>query len=87
MPIIRKDTEAAVSKASFTVGVNIVLTGSKKLTPEQQEKLLSVPAVRVLVVDAQDPENVLVDTEVPAREFSTGSVGYGLSLRDVEFKK
>ena len=43
--------------------------------------------VRVLIVDANDPENVLVDAEVPAREFSTGSVGYGLNLREAQFKK
>jgi hypothetical protein len=76
MPIIRKE-EAAVAKAHFSVGINIILTGSKKLSPEQQEKLLTVDKVRVLIVDA----------EAPAREFSTGSVGYGLNIRQAEFKK
>jgi hypothetical protein len=86
MPIIRKE-EAAVAKAHFSVGINIILTGSKKLSPEQQEKLLTVDKVRVLIVDAGDPENVLVDAEALAREFSTGSVGYGLNIRQAEFKK
>ncbi len=86
MPIIRKE-EAAVAKARFSVGINIILTGSKKLSAEQQEKLLTVDKVRVLIVDADDPENVLVDAEAPAREFSTGSVGYGLNIRQAEFKK
>ncbi len=86
MPIIRKE-ETAVAKARFSVGVNVVLTGSKKLSPEQQEKLLSVNKVRILIVDAADPENVLVDAEAPAHEFSTGSVGYGLNIREAEFKK
>jgi hypothetical protein len=86
MPIIRKE-ETAVAKARFSVGINIILTGSKKLSPEQQEKLLAVDKVRVLIVDAGDPENVLVDAEAPAREFSTGSVGYGLNIREAEFKK
>ena len=86
MPIIRQE-ETAVAKARFSVGINIILTGSKKLSPEQQEKLLTVDKVRVLIVDADDPENVLVDAEAPAREFSTGSVGYGLNIREAEFKK
>ena len=86
MPIIRKE-ETAAAKARFSVGVNIILTGSKKLPPEQQEKLLTVSKVRVLIVDADDPGNVLVDTTALAREFSTGSVGYGLNIREAEFKK
>lgn len=86
MPIIRKE-EAGVEKAKFTVGVNIVLTGSKKLTKEQQEALLTVEKVHVLIVDAANPENVLVDDTAPAREFTTGSVGYGLNIREAQFKK
>ncbi len=86
MPIIRQDEKAAV-QARFSVGVNVILNGSKKMSPEQQEALISVDKVRVLIVDAEDPENVLVDAEAPAREFSTGSVGYGLNLRDAQFKK
>ena len=85
MPIIRKDGNS--SQAQFTVTLNVILTGSKKLSPQQQEQLLTVGQVRVLIVDASDPENVLVDEMAPAREFSTGSVGYGLSLRDVQFKQ
>lgn len=86
MSIIRKD-DLKAAKAQFSVGVNIVLTGSKKLSSEQQEELLAVGKVRILITDASDPENVLVDAEVPAREFSTGSVGYGLNLRGAQFKK
>jgi len=85
MAIVRKDE--GTGKASFSVGLNIILTGSKKLSPQQQEKLLTVDKVRVLIVDASDPENVLVDAEASAREFSTGSVGYGLSIRETQFKK
>ena len=85
MAIVRKDEGAG--KASFSVGLNIILTGSKKLSPQQQERLLAVGKVRALIVDASDAENVLVDTEAPAREFSTGSVGYGLSIRETQFKK
>lgn len=86
MPIIR-NTESVSTKAQFSVGVNIILTGSKKMTPAEQEKALAVEKVRVLIVDAADPENILVDEEAPAREFSTGSVGYGVNVRSAEFKK
>ena len=84
MPIIRNDTADA---AQFSVTLNVVLKGSKNLSPEQQDALMSVSRVCVLIADADDPDNVLVDEEVPAREFQTGSVGYGLSLRDVQFTK
>jgi hypothetical protein len=86
MPIIRRE-DAGASTAQFSVGVNVVLVGSKKLSSEEQEALLAVDRVRILIADANDPENILVDTEVPAREFSTGSVGYGLNLRGAQFKK
>ncbi len=86
MPIIR-NTESAPTKPQFSVGVNVILVGSKKMTAAQQEKALAVDKVRILIVDADDPENVLVDETAPAREFSTGSVGYGLNVRSVEFRK
>ena len=86
MPIIR-NTESGPTKPQFSVGVNVILVGSKKMTAAEQEKALAVDKVRILIVDADDSENVLVDEEVPAREFSTGSVGYGLNLRNAEFTK
>ncbi len=86
MPIIR-NTETGPTKPQFSVGVNVILVGSKKMTAAQQEKALTVDKVRVLIVDADDPENVLVDEVAPAREFSTGSVGYGLNVRSAEFRK
>jgi len=86
MPIIR-NTDPGPAKPQFSVGVNIVLVGSKKMSSAEQEKALAVDKVRVLVVAVDDPENVLVDEEVPAREFSTGSVGYGLNIRSAEFRK
>jgi hypothetical protein len=86
MPIIR-NTESGPTKPQFSVGVNVILVGSKKMTTAQQEKALSVDKVRILIVDAADPENVLVDEEASAREFSTGSVGYGLNVRNATFAK
>jgi hypothetical protein len=82
MAISRNTTPTA---ARFSVNLNIVLKDSKKMTPAQQEALLKVAQVRVLIVDAGNPDNVLVEETVEAREFSTGSVGYGLSLGDVKF--
>ena len=80
---IKRDT--AITEAVFSVTMNIVLTGSKRMTPEQQEALMDVDAVRVLICDAGDNDNVLLDTIADAREFSTGSVGYGLSQRGLKF--
>ena len=86
MPIIR-NTDPGPTKPQFSVGVNVILVGSKKMSTAEQEKALAVDKVRILIVAADDPENVLMDEEVPAREFSTGSVGYGLNIRSAEFKK
>ena len=53
----------------------------------QQERLIPVDQVRVLIIDAADETNVLVDTTTPVCEFSTGSVGYKLNLRDAQFAR
>lgn len=82
MPI-KRDTNPATAK--FTVGLNIILTGSKKMSEAQQDRLMMVDKVRVLIVDAVDPTHVLVDETAAAKLFSTGSVGYGLNIRDVAF--
>jgi hypothetical protein len=71
----------------FSVGLNIVLTGSKNMSPQEQEQAMAVDQVHVLIVDDADPENILVDAVAPAKEFSTGSVGYGLNIRDASFTK
>lgn len=76
-----------VTEALYSVNVNVVLTGSKKMTPEQQDALMTVGKVRVLIVDASDDSNVLLDAEAEAREFSTGSVGYGVQERECRFAK
>ncbi len=86
MAIVR-NAKSASGEARFSVGVNIVLTGSKKLTQAEQDRLLSVNSVNILIVDASDPDNVLVDATAEAKEFSTGSVGYGLNIREAAFGK
>jgi len=75
------------TEASFSVGLNVVLTGSKKMTTQEQEAAMQVEQVRVLIVDAADESNVLLDTVAPAREFSSGSVGYGVHERGLRFTK
>ena len=46
MAVVRKDE--GTGKASFSVGLNIIPTGSKELSPQQQERLLTAGKVRVL---------------------------------------
>jgi hypothetical protein len=82
-----KRSDSPQRAAVFSVNVNVVLKGSKKMTPEQQEGLMAVDRVRILIVDAEDPDNELVNEVVDAHEFSTGSVGYGLSLGEAQFRK
>ena len=74
-------------KGAFRVGLNVTLDGSKKMTPVEQEAALTVEKVRVLIVDADDPTNVLLDTTANAKEFSTGSIGYGVNVANLAFPK
>jgi hypothetical protein len=84
MPINRSKSP---TQARFTVGLNIVLTGSKTMTEAEQDRLMTVDKVRVLVVDATDDSNVLLDDVAEAKLFSTGSVGYGLNARNATFTR
>lgn len=76
-----------VKKAVFSVGLNVIMTGSKEMTHEQQDALMTVGKVRVLIVAADDPKNVLFDGQADAREFSTGSVGYSVQEKGLSFAK
>ena len=82
MPINRSKSP---TQAKFTVGLNIVLTGSKNMTDEEQDRLMTVEKVRVLIIDAADETNILLDEFAKARLFSTGSVGFGLNIRNAVF--
>lgn len=84
--VIRR-SEKAPAEAVFSINVNVVLTGSKRMDPAQQEALMDVDTVRILIVDASDESNVLLDTQAEAMEFKTGSVGYGVQVRDCKFSK
>ena len=74
-------------KAMFSVGLNVILTGSKEMSHDQQDALMAVENVRVLIVAADDPKNVLFDGKAAAREFSTGSVGYSVQEKGLSFSK
>lgn len=90
---IQRQTDAQPTAPTFRVGINITLTGSKKMTPEQQEALMEgLDGVRILIVH-QDTDIILnpgtqklVDVIALAKEFKTGSVGFSLHVADVEFK-
>lgn len=69
----------------YVIGLNIVLRGSKKLTDEEKEALLSTDAVRLTITDANDESRVLADETLSAKEFSTGNIGFGLNVRGVQF--
>ena len=82
--------EEVGGKSRFSVGLNVVVTGSKDLDQGEKEVLEMPAAVRVVIVDASDEGNVLVDEVVPAKLFKPGkdgrqSCGYGLQARDRRF--
>jgi len=79
--------DQAPTSARFSIGLNAILTGSKKMSETEQDSLMTVEKVRILIVDASDDTNVLVDETTAAKLFSTGSVGYGLNIREVAFSR
>ena len=88
---IKRQT-AEPTTPTFRVGINITLTGSKRMTAEQQDELMKgLDGVRIIIVEPEaniviNPgTKTLVDETVDAKEFKTGSVGYGLQAVGVEF--
>jgi len=71
----------------YSIGINIVLSGSKKLTDAEKEALLSTEVVSVLLADARDEKRVLLQGTLHAKEFSTGNVGFGLNVRNTRFSE
>ena len=71
---------------TFRVGLNVTLDGSKKMTPEQQDAALTVGQVRVLIIDAEDENSVLVDEILDITDFNTGSAGYKLHGQGFRFR-
>ena len=68
----------STSSAELRVGLNITVNGSKRLTQAEQEALPLPEKVSILIVDAGNPANVLVDTVAGFTMFSSGNVGYKL---------
>ena len=90
---IQRSKDVKQTAPTFRVGINITLTGSKKMTLEEQEALMKgLDGVRILIVhqDADVTLNpgtmTLVDTIASAKEFKTGSVGFGIQATGAEFK-
>lgn len=74
-------------EAKFSIGLNVVLSGSKNMTDEQINEALPTSAVRVTIVSRGNPGLVLVDEVVAVREFTSGNVGFGLHTRGLEFQE
>ena len=64
----------------FTVGLNITLNGSKMMSEAEQEAALVAVAGEEaeVTVTIESAKGILVKTTLPAKQFSTGSVGWGL---------
>lgn len=77
---------ASPAEETYSIGLNVILSGSKKMEPEQVEALLSTGSVRVTIVDVENPDRILVDEVIEAKEFKTGSVGFGLHTRGLKFQ-
>ena len=80
--------------ARYTANLNIILQRSKKMSVPEKEALMADEPdnVRVLIVDAKDPNRVLVDEVVGVKAFTADnygkfSVGYGLRAVDISFSK
>jgi hypothetical protein len=78
-----KFTQSKGGKVQLTVNCNLVVKGSKAMTPAEQEALDMPDEVRI-TISGPNGEGLL-DEMVQACRFSTGSVGYKLNVRDQEF--
>lgn len=85
MATFKRSSSNGVHGEEYSVGLNIVLTGSKNLSQSDIEKLLSTGSVKVVIVDAENENRVLVDEVVEAKQFSTGSVRFGLNTKGAKF--
>jgi len=76
-----------IPTANYSIGLNVVVAGSKKMGADVQDQVMEnePDAVRVLIVDANDSSKVLVDVIRPAEVFATGSIGYKFHSRGHKF--
>lgn len=84
MAIQRNDTS---KDKGFSANINIILTGSKNMSIEEQAAAMTVDGIRILITDVNDPNNILLDSTAHSKEFTTRSVGYGLQQSGLQFKK
>lgn len=89
---IQRQTDAGPTKTTFRVNINITLTKGGKLTEAEQNKLMEgLDGARIIIIDPDaniviNPgSKMLVDEVVPAKEFKSGNVGFGLQAVGVEF--
>lgn len=77
---IQRNASSRSSDPVFTIGLNIVLNGSKEMSEEQQEAALAAVAggTQKIGVIIRSTKGVLVETSLDPKQFSTGSVGWGL---------
>jgi hypothetical protein len=76
-----------VAEAQFSVGINIVLSGSKNMSEETINELLPTEKVHITIRGLNDAGDglTLVDEVVDVREFSSGNVGFGLHSKGHRF--
>lgn len=77
-------------QGTFSVQVNLVMTGSKKLETREEKSAAFAEQpqqVRIRIVDAEDETRVLVDEIVEPSEFKTGSIGYTMRETGVSFNE
>jgi hypothetical protein len=77
---IQRGASGKSSGPVFTVGLNIVLNGSKEMSEAAQEAVLTDAAsdTQRIEVIIRSSKGVLVETVLDPKQFSTGSVGWGL---------
>lgn len=72
-------------EVAFTVGLNITVKGSKKMLGPEIDALVMPDKVRVQVT-SEDGTQILLNTIASAKSFSTGSVGYGVNMQNLQFR-
>jgi len=67
------------------VNLNVVVVGSKALGSAEIESLPLPESILVRISDGADSARILFEGPAEFRRFSTGSVGYGLQVREASF--
>lgn len=72
---------------TYSVGVNIVASGTKTMSENDQDIYMKnePDLVNIFIADANDPTAVLMDVVVPLEVFTSGNVGYKFHIRGKTF--